>query len=136
MSQENVEIVQRAIGAAIRRPKPDFVTMNALFHPEHEYVSRIELALEGGSARGGQGYRDWLTTAAETMAWESTLEEVREIDEDRVLAIMPTSVRGKQSGAETEQRLAGVVTVRDGKVVRTEIYRSPEEALAAAGLRE
>ena len=49
---------------------------------------------------------------------------------------MPTSFRGKQSGAETEQRLAGMVTVRDGKVVRTEVYRSPEEALEATGLRE
>ena len=76
MSQENVEIVRRAFEAAIRRPRPDFDTVNALFHPEHEYVSRIELGLEGGSARGGRGYRDWLTTAAETMTWESTLEGV------------------------------------------------------------
>lgn len=34
------------------------------------------------------------------------------------------------------QRFAQVVTVRDGKVVRSETYSSPEEALAAVGSRD
>jgi hypothetical protein len=56
MSQENVEIVRRACEAATRKSKPDFGTMNVLFHPDHEYVSRLE-ALEGGVRRGARGYR-------------------------------------------------------------------------------
>jgi hypothetical protein len=35
-----------------------------------------------------------------------TLEEVTEIDHQRVLAVLPTKMRGRQSGAATEQRLA------------------------------
>jgi ketosteroid isomerase-like protein len=122
---------------AIRRPKPDFATMNALYHPDHEFISRQEV-LEGGSRRGARGYRDWLQNTEEILStWESRLEKVTEIDDDRVLAIMPTRIRGKSSGAMTdEQRIGCIVTVRDGKVIRTEAYSSPEEAIEAAGLRE
>ena len=35
MSLENVEIVRRAMEAANRRPKPDFATVNDLYHPDH-----------------------------------------------------------------------------------------------------
>ena len=35
-----------------------------------------------------------------------------------------------------EQRFGCIVTVRDGKIVRTEVYPSPEQALEALGLRE
>src|SRR5437763_16481719 len=97
MSQENVEIVQRAMEAAFRMPKPDFATINDLCHPEHELVSRRE-ALEGGSRRGAHGYRDWLLDSEETMQPESRLESVTEIDKDRVLAITPSRNRGKASG--------------------------------------
>ena len=70
------------------------------------------------------------------MEWEVTLAGVTEIDHDRVLAVMPTKFRGRQSGAKTEQRIAAVVTMREGKVVRTELFQSPEHAREAAGLRE
>ena len=136
MSRENVELVRRAIEAAIRRPKPDFDTVNALYHPDHEFVSRIE-ALEGGSRRGLRGYRDWLLDAQETFEWHSRLEQLTEIDETRVLAVTPTSIQGKQSGVPLdERRLSCIVTVRDGMVVRTEFYSSPEEALEALGPAE
>jgi ketosteroid isomerase-like protein len=65
-----------------------------------------------------------------------TLAEVTEIDHERVLAVIPTRFRGRQSGAEIDQRIAAVVTVREGKVVRTELFQSPEQALEIAGLRE
>ena len=35
-------IVRRALEAAFRRPKPDFATINDLFHPDHEFTSRID----------------------------------------------------------------------------------------------
>jgi ketosteroid isomerase-like protein len=61
---------------------------------------------------------------------------VTEIDDDRVLAIIPTRTHGKSSGVTLdEQRAACFVTVRGGKIVRTEVYPSPEEALEAAGVK-
>jgi ketosteroid isomerase-like protein len=134
VSQANVEIVRRGIEAATRRPKPDFATMNDLFHPNHEFVSLLD-ALEGGTHRGGRGYRDWLLNARETIEWEPRLEQVTEIDADRVLVITHARFRGKASGVTLpEERYASIVTVRGLKIVRTEVYSSPEQALEAAGL--
>jgi hypothetical protein len=47
-----VELVTRAIRAATARPKPDFATMNALFHPDHVLVPT---ALDIDEVRGGRG---------------------------------------------------------------------------------
>jgi hypothetical protein len=136
MSQENVEIVRRAVAAALRRPKPDFATMNELYHPAHELVSRAD-AFEGGSHRGMRGYRDWRQGVEETVQSRSRLEDVREIDGERVLVITPTRHEGRSNGVVfDEERVASIVTVRESKIVRTEIYSTPTEALKAVGLEE
>jgi ketosteroid isomerase-like protein len=133
---ENVEIARRGIEAAIRRPKPDFDTLNALYHPDHEFISLVS-PLEGGSHRGARGYRDWLLSNIETVQSTSTLEQVREIDKDRLLAITPTRHEGRASGVPLDEvRMACIVTVREGKIVRTEVYPSVEEALKAVGRAE
>jgi ketosteroid isomerase-like protein len=136
MSPENVEIVRRAIEAAIRKPKPDFDTINDLYDADHELISLVS-SLDGETYRGGRGYRDYLLNDDETVQSESRLEQVTEIDADRVLVITPARFRGKASGVPLpEQRLAAIVTVRGGKIIRTQVYPSPEEALKAAGLSE
>ena len=128
----NVDIVRRAFEAATRRP-PDFDTVNALFDSGHEFVSRTDMGLDGGVRRGMLGYRDWLQDNEETADFEWRVEEVREIGADLVLAITPTSFRFKRSGVPLEeQRFACVVTLRDGKIVRTEVHLSEEDALEAA----
>lgn len=136
MSQANVEIVRRAMEATFRKPKPDFATINDLYHPDHEFISLVD-ALEGGKHRGARGYREWRARVQDAVEYISRLEKVTEIDKDRVLAIMPTSTRGKSSGiALNEQRFGCIVTVRGAKIIRTEVYPSPEEALKAVGLTE
>jgi ketosteroid isomerase-like protein len=136
MSRENVEIVRRGIEAAFRRPKPDLATLNEVYHPDHEFVSLID-ALEGGSHRGARGFRDWLLNMEETVGSKSRVERVTEIDDDRVLAVTPARFQGKSSGVTLpEQRLASIVTVRDGKIIRSEVYSSPEQALEAVSLAE
>ena len=137
MSKENVELVRRAATAVFRRPKPDFATVNALYHPDHEqttFVSRIE---GPSSSRGAAGFRAWLDSFGETFeSWDASLEGVSEIDDDRVLVEGVFTASGKRGGVPVTQRFAQVVTVRDGKVVRSETYSSPEEALAAVGSQD
>jgi ketosteroid isomerase-like protein len=133
MSRENVEIVRKGLEAAFRRPKPDFAKINALYDPAHELISRRD-ALEGGSRHGARGYRDWLRDSEELLPWQSRLEEVTEIDDDRVLAVVPTRNTGTSSGVVVNQRLAMVVTVAGGRIVRTEVFGSRAEALNAVGL--
>lgn len=137
MSQANAEIVRRGIEAALRRPEPDWATMEQLYHPDHEFVSLVDSALEGGSQRGISGYRDWLLGVEETVQSRSRLEAVREIDKERVLAITPTRHEGRASGVPlAEERTASIATVRDGRIVRTQVYSSVEQALEAVGRRD
>jgi ketosteroid isomerase-like protein len=134
VSEENVEIARRGFDAVFRRPKPDFATINDLFHPNHEFVSTTS-GVEGRTFQGASGFREWLTNMGEAWkSWVNELEQVTNIDKDRVLAITSFRSRGKASGVALEQRVASIVTVRGGKIVRTENYPSADEARKAAGL--
>ena len=71
MWEAHVEIARRAIESARRKPKPDFDTLNSLFHPDHEFISLIRFR-RGKSLRGTDGFREWLTDWDE--AWASWRE--------------------------------------------------------------
>ena len=136
MPADNIDIARRGMQAAIRRPEPDYATLNELYDPDHELVSRMS-ELEGGGHRGARGFHAFLLASEEALPWESTLGEVEEIDSCTCLVILPTRHQGPSSGIVLdEQPLAGLVTVRDGKIVRTEVFPSRERALDAARSRD
>ena len=136
MSQESVEIVRRASEAVCRKPTPDFDTINAVYHSNHEFVSLIQ-RIEGGVAVGSRGYRDWIAENDESWAsWDLEFERVQGIDPARVLVVTKFAGVSKRGGVPVEQSNAAIVTVRDGKIARTVIYDSVEDALEAAGLQE
>jgi hypothetical protein len=56
--------------------------------------------------------------------------------DERVVALGHVRVHGEQSGITTEQPLASVWRVRDGRVVAYRSYLEAPEALEAVGLRE
>jgi ketosteroid isomerase-like protein len=64
------------------------------------------------------------------------LEELIEAGEHGVVSVMVQRGRGRASGAEVEDRLGTVWTIREGKIVRVVWFPTPEEALEAVGLRD
>ncbi len=136
MSEENIELVDRAIRATLARPRPDFETINQLYHPDHTFVTVMSAKLGEGEVKGARGYKDWIEVNEDTMSWEGKLGGVVDIGPDTVLAVTSNRFRGASSGAETEQRVWLVITVADGKITRTEAFLSPSDALKAAGLSE
>jgi ketosteroid isomerase-like protein len=108
-------------------------------HPEIEYV-----ILEGpdpGSWTGlvgmGEGAREFLS------AWQDyriEVEEYRELDSERVLALNRYGGRGKTSGLEIGQtggpKVATLFHIRDGRVTRLVNYWDRDRALADLGLKE
>ena len=137
MSQENVEIARRACEASWRRPTPDFDTLNALAHPDHEMFT-VQSLVEGGSYRGAQGFREWLTSWGEMFGedWVSRVEQAEAVDDELVLVTGRINVQGLGGGVPVEQRFWVVMRVRDGKVARSAVYTDHAEALEAAGLSE
>jgi ketosteroid isomerase-like protein len=55
---------------------------------------------------------------------------------DRVLILLLLRVRGAQSGVAVRQHAFHVWEIRDGKVVRLQLFIDRERALEAVGLRE
>jgi len=67
--------------------------------------------------------------------YEIEAEEVLDAGEDKVAVALREAGEGRSGGVELTNRWGIVVTVRDGKIVHTMVYRTPEEAREAAGLR-
>ena len=131
MASANLDLV-RSIFAAWQRG--DFSSADWA-HPEIEYV--IADGPTPGSYKGlaemATGWREFLS------AWEDFhadgVDEYRELDGERVLALQRFSVRGKTSGLDLRQvRGANLFHVRGGKVTRLVLYWDRERALAELGL--
>jgi ketosteroid isomerase-like protein len=144
MSQENVEIVQRAFeifnryrGTGLTRDDRDraFAAFAELATPDFEYVEAPEWP--GASTHQGlDQYRQVLEGFFEALSqMTAEVEEILDVD-DRVVVFVRWRARGTASGAEWEMRPGQVFTLRDGKIARQEIYLDREQALEAAGLSE
>jgi ketosteroid isomerase-like protein len=136
MSQENLDLVVRAIQAASKRPKSDFETVNQLYHPDHVLVSLVANTLGEGEAIGAAGYKTWLQQIGDAVSWEGELRGAVDVGPDKVLAVTVTRFKGASSGIEMEERTLCVVTLAEGKITRTDVFNDPIQALEAAGLRE
>ena len=69
-------------------------------------------------------------------AWEehrSRPDEMREIDDERVLLLSLEHFRGRD-GIEIEQPCGTIFTIRDGKIGRMQCFWEQATALEAAGL--
>jgi hypothetical protein len=159
VSQENVELARRLypgpVDVAVALSDPQIfeairVEIEPLVHPDFEtvgdptYIFRaggtgVEI-VEGSSritAHGIDGFasffRDWLS------AWESwvaTPIDFIDVDESRVLVVLDIRARSKTAQVEVPIEGANLLTLRDGKVARVELFLRREEALQAAGLSE
>jgi ketosteroid isomerase-like protein len=136
MSQENVEVVLKAVDAANRRDPDAFV---ACLHPEVEWEESGDV-FPGlrGIYRGWAGVRKWFQEAVLEL-WQNLHVEVEEITDARdgcVFLELVLTTRGRASGVETQLRYWQVLWLTDGKVVRRQVFFDRAEALEAAGLRE
>ena len=132
MSQENVEIVRRAIDTYNRR---DAETASKLVTPDFEWFT-VMGAVEGEAFRGPEGIETYIRNLSDT--WEELRMvggELRDLG-DRVLWLGRMAGQGRGSGVPVDAPLAVIYDVRGGKVSRARSYRDHGEALRAAGLSE
>jgi len=131
MSQENVEVVKRAL-AEFQRGNfwvPEF------FEPDVRirWLDAVGAPSETGGLRDmGNFMLNWL----ETFDNMSMVAE-RVVDAgDQVVVIAAWRGRGKASGVDTEWRQGTVWTLRDGRVASVIGYGEASDALEAVGLSE
>ena len=134
MASDNVELVR-----AVYEPwsRGDWFGSGAWANPDIEY------AMADGPNPG-----TWTGVRAMTEAWRETIspfsefrvevEDVRELDDERVLVLTRNTGKGRSSGLELGQmatRGANVLHFRDGKVTRLVAYFNRDQAFADLGLQ-
>jgi ketosteroid isomerase-like protein len=132
MSRENVELIKRAYQAFAQGGFDEAVQM---LDPDVEWIPP-NLAPTAGTHRGRAGAKAELREFLEPFEdyrWES-----RDFIDagDRVVVIGYQSGRGRISGVEVGQEQVHIWTVRDGKIVRMQMFDDRAEAFEAAGLSE
>ncbi len=132
MSQENVELVRRALEEWNRGERSE-ARVRALRHPDVEFLPRRS-ATEG-PYRGIEGVERFIADTDETFERFEQHYEVVDLGE-RVLVSGQIHVRARGSGIETDVPGACVLEFRDGKVVRWEDFGSKDKALEALGPQE
>jgi ketosteroid isomerase-like protein len=133
MSQENVELVSRAFAAWLRG---DDRWLDAI-DPEIEWdFSAYPLP---DLPEHGEGRENFARLLAEFRAswvhYENAAKELIDAG-DEVVAVLHETIRARGSDVPLERDVAIVWTMREGRAVRYRAYRTREEALEAAGLRE
>jgi len=135
VSQENVEVVRRALDAY---QCDDLDSWLATADPAIEWQAlAIDRAAEGTESvyRGHEAMRR-LWHFLREFDVEVEVQELRDVGDDRIVFLGRFRIRGPSTRIVFEAPVGYVSTVRDGKVVRTIDYLSHEEALKAVGLEE
>jgi ketosteroid isomerase-like protein len=134
MSEENVEIVRRVYVAL---SQGDEGRLRDLAVPEFvgDFSRRL---VEPSVLRGRDEAFAFLSQLRETWddwpVWEP--QELMDAD-DKVVALVRTSARGKGTGVEVEAHVWNLWTFRDGKLVELSYFGDDRAAaLEAAGLSE
>jgi len=131
MSQENVDVVRRAIDAYNRR---DLEGMKAEAHPDVEVDWSASGGLEAGLYRGFEEtdafYENWFDM------FEIRLESERFIESGDLVLVPNTAVTRGRDGIEAVARSCIVYELRGGRIARIRLYQETREALEAAGLSE
>jgi ketosteroid isomerase-like protein len=134
MSQANVEVIRNIYEAWNRG---DLDSAFEVFDQDIEWVLP-EGGLNSGVYRGHDEVRRLLDGYLEAFEFLRP-EPERFFDAgDRIVVFIRTSVRSKGSGAEAAVRPAHLWTIREGKVVRMEVFPAAkrDQALEAVGLSE
>ena len=134
MSQENVDIVQRAIAAVNDRDIDSYLACcTADVRMENANVM-IEGAYEGADGIR-RFFADVLDTAPD---FRITIERLESIGTDRVLGFMRLNLSGRASGINlgSDMPSATLYDFTEGKIKRVRIFLDRREALEAVGLSE
>jgi ketosteroid isomerase-like protein len=101
-------------------------------HPDVEFLS--VLAVSGRAYLGHNGIREYFDDISS--AWKEWRVEVHRIasgPDGRVAIVMTMHMRGKGSGAALSDRTGHVWTLKDGKLLRNQPFRDPDQALREVG---
>jgi ketosteroid isomerase-like protein len=134
VSQRDVDVVLEQFAAVNER---DFERAMSLYAEDVELFIDPSAFLESGTFQGrervGEWFGNWFRTFDRDYRFD--IDEARDLG-DAVLLVATHHGRGRTSGAEVRGQTGYLYRVRDGEIVRAELYSGRDEALRASGWRE
>ena len=134
MSQENLELIERAVAAINVRDLDGYMACCTADIELH-----TPLVTVGGVYVGRTGIRRWFTDLEDIGPdFRIEVERVETIRPGRVLAFMRITGSGRTSGLQVTDATptANVYDLVEGKIRRVRIFMDRQEAIEAAGLQE
>ena len=123
---------------AFNRRDLDVVTI--AYDPDLEYYPYrefVEATLADRCYYGSSGYRTYIGAQNEVWGDDVRLEPTELIDlGDRLVLLADMPMRAQASGVPLAETYAGVMTLKNGRVIRVDDFLNQTEALEAVGLRE
>ena len=131
VSEESLSLVRRAYDAYARG---DLATAASAYSEDTIWdVTRFRP--DEGVHSGLEELAKYLASWRETWTEHSfSLERAVDAGGDRVVAVIEERGTGRSSGAPVAIRYGQVITVREGRIVETVVYRDPGDAFSVAGL--
>jgi hypothetical protein len=141
VSQENLELAEQAIATINEAYAKDDIA------PWRELVETTfdpEVVLESGSTaftegewRGMEGAIGFVANQMEVLKemW-MRLDEFIDVDEDRFIVAITFGGQARHTAIPVELHPFHVLTLRNGKLLRWQVFQTRDEALEAAGLSE
>jgi ketosteroid isomerase-like protein len=135
MSQENVEIVRRAVAAAFLSDPPDAETLRDVLEPDCVFVTNWGVGeaehhgLDEALAGRAEMSRVWAS-------WAQEVEQVLDAGDGRVVALLRLRATGRGSAVPVEFAWAIVATLRNGRIATARTVLSQADALKAVGLEQ
>jgi ketosteroid isomerase-like protein len=117
------ELVEQVYAATNAR---DRAAITALTGPDFVFATTVE------SFRGPEALLEWMDDGDD--AFDDFIVELLQVEElgDHVVVLMRQRGRGKASGAEVEDDITHVWTVRDGRPTRLQSFADHDDALRYA----
>ena len=100
-------------------------------HPEVEFYS-LMAQLDARPYSGHAGIRRYFQEIDATWEeWRVVVEQLTPASDGRVVIVMSTHMRGKESGVPFTQRVANLWEFKDEKLLRATLYRDSADAMRA-----
>jgi ketosteroid isomerase-like protein len=135
MSQENVEVVGKAIDALNRR---DVDALLAFLSPDVTWEALEGLVGIAELYRGRAKVREWFGLMSQNTdeGIHIEIDQIADLGDDRVFVALFLAARRRGSGVPFEYRAWQIVWFADGLITRRQVFWTRAEALKAAGLSE
>ncbi len=132
MSQENVELVKRAVAFVNQRDIDGYL---ACCTEDVQLVTPVTDV--AGAYEGREGIRRFFADIADTGPdFKLTIERLEAVGPNRVLVFMRVTATFRASGIPNETPTGNVYDFADGKIRLIRIFTDRNQALEAAGLSE